>query len=534
MPPISTTDSDNKPIRRVKYKRGLILLALQASLFLSALDGTIVSTSLPRIGSDFNEFTIALWVANAYNLAYGAFLPLFGSCNDIFGRKCTLLAGIGFFLVGSVLCGVASSMIMLIICRSIAGIGASAIYSAVFVIISEMAPLDKRGSYHGLINAVYAMASIFGPLVGVGICLRRELLTLTYLLRTHTHTGRFHRLSQLAMVLLYQYDMDTPKSIDYAGILLLIPSVTLFLLALNFGGSMYPWQSIEVLVPLVLSVVFCCGFIVIECKFAHNPILPPRLFKNQSIVATLLTDWMFGTCMFAFVFNFPLYLQVIQGNSAMWSGIHLIPMQLAICISSTVAGLLISISKSYRPGLWIGMVLLGCLIGLIAIFGITTPYYLIYIVTVIGGIGLGALFSSTIISLQAAAEPKDISTVTCLNHLIIVLGGSVGLAIANSVLTARLIADLPSAVPFEYIQPIVKSSLFVRQGLPPQYQEAALQVYSQSLRMVWYSMMPFAVVGLISSAFVKHCNLQSTDSSQLNNTGTDTPKCNDEIINATA
>lgn len=133
-------------------------------------------------------------------------------------------------------------------------------------------------------------------------------------------------------------------------------------------------------------------------------------------------------------------------------------------------------------------------------------------------------------------------------------GGSVGLAIANSVLTARLIAGLPSVVPFEYIQPIVKSSLFVRQGLPPQYQEAALQVYSQSLRMVWYSMMPFAVVGkngihgsqvlmlsqtfgplgLISSAFVKHCNLQTTDSSQLDNTGADTPKCNDEIINATA
>ncbi|KAI8330878.1 major facilitator superfamily domain-containing protein [Chlamydoabsidia padenii] len=504
---------DSRAIRRRKFKRGMTLLALQATLFLSALDATIISTSLPKIGSEFNEFTIALWVANAYYLSYDAFLPLFSSFNDIFGRKWTLLMAISVFLVGSLLCGVASSMIILIVCRAVAGIGASGIYSAVFVIISEMAPLEKRGNYHGLINAVYAVASIFGPLVGGSLT---DHLSWRWCFYINLPIG-----GAAILLLIFYYESpsqdticaDTLKRIDYAGTFLLLSAAILFQLGLNFGGILYPWTSVRVLVPLILSVILLCVFIAVECKLARDPIIPPRLFTNRSVAVTLLVDFWFGACMFAFIFYFSIYLQTIKGDSATWSGIRLIPMQLTVCIASTIVGFLITKTGLYRPGLWIGMILLVGLVFLISLFDITTPFYQIYLVTATGGIGMGTLFSSTIISLQAAAEPKDISIVTGLNNFITLLGGSVGVSTANSVLTATLVANLPLMVPREYVQPIIDSSFFVRHGLPSQYQAAALQVYNHSLRMVWYVMIGLTAIGLIGSFFVKHCDLQAHGSS---------------------
>ncbi|KAG0734724.1 hypothetical protein G6F57_003956 [Rhizopus arrhizus] len=145
------------------------LIALQVAIFLSALDSTIISTALPTIGSDFNQMTIVSWVATAYILTYDAFQPLFSKFSDIFGRKWILMFGIGLFLFGSVLCGAATTMIMLIIARAIAGIGAAGINSMVYIIITDIVPLEKRGSYQGVLNAVYSLSSIFGPLIGVSI-----------------------------------------------------------------------------------------------------------------------------------------------------------------------------------------------------------------------------------------------------------------------------------------------------------------------------------------------------------------------------
>ncbi|KAG1053037.1 hypothetical protein G6F43_004853 [Rhizopus delemar] len=149
-----------------KTNRLLTFIGLQVALFLSALDSTIISTALPRIGSDFNQMTIVSWVATAYILTFDAFQPLFAKFSDIFGRKWILMFGIGLFLFGSVLCGAATTMIMLIVARAIAGIGAAGINSMVFIIISDIVPLEKRGSYQGIINAVFALASVFGPLIG--------------------------------------------------------------------------------------------------------------------------------------------------------------------------------------------------------------------------------------------------------------------------------------------------------------------------------------------------------------------------------
>lgn len=124
---------------------------------------------------------------------------------------------------------------------------------------------------------------------------------------------------------------------------------TLFLLALNFGGQMFPWNSAAVIVPLVLSVLLVGLLVIVESKYAKEPLMPPRLFKNRSVVSVLTTNWFFGMSFFAALYYLPVYFQVVRNDTAMWSGIRLIPMQMVTCIFSTFSGFFISKKGVYRP-----------------------------------------------------------------------------------------------------------------------------------------------------------------------------------------
>ncbi|GAN05514.1 MFS general substrate transporter [Mucor ambiguus] len=498
--------AEKKRLKKEKVGRILTFIGLQVSLFLAALDNTIVATALPKIGSDFNQMSIVAWVATAYILTFDAFQPLFSKFSDIFGRKWILMFGIGVFLFGSVLCGASTSMIMLIVGRAIAGIGAAGIFSMVFVIFSDLVPLEQRGTYQGIINAVFALSSVCGPLIGgsltdyvswrwnfyinlpIGAV---AMLVLFFFLRLPTPQGKL---------------MDKLKRVDYAGTVIVLAFATLFLLALNFGGQEFPWKSAAVIVPLVLSILLIGLLVLVEKKFAKEPIMPPRLFTNRSVVSVILTNWFFGMTFFSAVYYLPIYFQVVRNDSAMWSGIRLIPMQMVLTVLSTLVGLTISKTGVYRP--------LIC----VEIYGIT----------IIGGAGLGCLFSSTIIALQASVEPKDIAVVTGLGNFARILGGALGVgkirilvelelacssfasfvAISSAVLNSQLTQELPKYLPMEEAVKVIQSSEYVNHGLPTEYLATTLRVYVESLQLIWYVLIPMAGLGFISSLFVKHHSIR--------------------------
>ncbi|KAI8378397.1 major facilitator superfamily domain-containing protein [Blakeslea trispora] len=495
--------------RKAKIGRILTFIGLQIALFLGALDNTIVATALPRIGSDFNQMSIVAWVATAYILTFDAFQPLFAKFSDIFGRKWILLFGITVFLFGSVLCGASQSMIMLIVSRAIAGIGAAGIFSMVFVIFSELVPLEKRGSYQGIINAVFALSSVFGPLIGGSLT---DYVSWRWNFYINLPIGA------AAMAVLFVFlKLPTPhgklseklKRVDYAGTVIVLAFATLFLLALNFGGQTFPWKSAAVIVPLVLSVALVSLLVLVEKKFAKEPLMPPRLFKNRSVVSVLITNWFFGMTFFSAVYYLPVYFQVVRNDSAMWSGIRLIPMQMVLCVISTLSGLFISKTGMYRPLIVSGMFFLTLWIGLTSLYDRDTPWSRIYGITIIGSLGLGSLFSSTIIALQAAVPPKDIAVVTGLGNFSRILGGALGVAVSSAVLNSQLNQELYKYVPEEIALAIIQSSEFVNHGLPQEYKEVTLEVYVDALRLIWWVLIPMAGIGLIASLFVKHHSTRS-------------------------
>lgn len=216
------------------------------------------------------------------------------------------------------------------------------------------------------------------------------------------------------------------KRVDYTGTAIVLAFSTLFLLALNFGGQTFPWKSAAVIVLLVLSVLLVGLLAIVEKKFAKEPIMPPRLFRNRSVVSVLLVNWFFGMTFFSAVYYLPVYFQVVRNDSAMWSGIRLIPMQLVLSVISIAVGLSISKTGIYKPLISFGMAMLTAWIGLTSLYDQETPFSRIYGITIIGSLGLGFLFSPTIIALQAAVDVKDIAVVTGLGNFSRILGSALG------------------------------------------------------------------------------------------------------------
>ncbi|KAI9272045.1 major facilitator superfamily domain-containing protein [Helicostylum pulchrum] len=487
----------------------VVFSGLQLSLFLAALDSTIVAPALPRIGSDFNQMTAVSWVATAYILTFDVFQPLFAKFSDIFGRKLILMFGIVVFLIGSLLCGVANSMIMLIISRAIAGIGGAGIFSMVFIIISDLVPLEQRGSYQGVVNSVFALSSVCGPLIGGSFT---DYVTWRWNFYINLPIGA------VAMVLLFVFlKMPVPqgnlkeklKRIDYLGAVIVLVFATLFLLAMNFGGQLYPWKSAAVIVPLILSALLVIALVYVENK-VEEPLMPPRLFKNVSVASVLATNWFFGMTFFSMIYYLPIYFQVVRGDSAMWSGIRLIPMEMMIAVFSTCSGVFISKKGIFKPLLPIGMSLLTICVGLISLFGEDTSYSMIYGCTVIGGTGMGFMFSSAIIALQACAEPKDLGVVTGLGNFTRILGGALGVAIASAILNSSLAKELPKHVPADIVQNVLASSEYVRHGCPPEYFEIVLASYLEALHLIWYIITAMCGIGFCCSLNVRNARVLAT------------------------
>ncbi|RUP46061.1 major facilitator superfamily domain-containing protein [Jimgerdemannia flammicorona] len=338
----------------------------------------IVSTAIPRIGSDFNELDNAVWIVTAYVLAFDAFQPIYGKLADIFGRKVTLLFSIAIFLTGSLLCGIASNLIMLVIFRAFQGMGGSGVLALVLITVADVVPLRERGKYMGIINGVFGISSVLGPLIGIFFTDHISwkwaffinlpigavtVIIIIFYLKTPTPEGSF---------------MGKLKRIDFAGTILILSFATLLLLALNFGGVTYPWMSVPVIACIVASVLLIVVLAFVEFRRAVEPVIPARLFKSRNISATYVAQWFFGMTFNGVLIEMPLFLQVsteqngqydqsirwnhalstlihffhhqkaVRGDSATVSGLRIILLEVGICSSGVLVGYLISRFNNYR------------------------------------------------------------------------------------------------------------------------------------------------------------------------------------------
>ncbi|TFK49964.1 MFS general substrate transporter [Heliocybe sulcata] len=522
-------------------RRLVVAFALALSMFLSALDSTIVAVALPKIGSDFNNFEETSWVVTAYILTYTAFLPVVSKLTDIIGRKVILISSILWFMAFSGACGGAKSMIELIVFRALQGIGGAAIYSGVLTTISTMVPREDVAKYTSMLGASYALSSVAGPLIGGAIV-------------SHIHWGWIFYINLptgLIAAVMIQLFLTYPKQtkinftevrnrVDWIGAFLLLAASLLLCLSLQIGGTPgYPWVSATVLAPICVSAVLIPIFLWVETK-VKEPVLPLSLFQfrfkpeaasthvlkldsdaaknyvppqNPNFSVMIAYTLGLGAAFFSINVDLPQRLQVVDSRSPIRAGISMLPILVPVGVISPLAAILIVKTRSYRLLLWVSGALAPIGAGLIStlnggadvIGGARTSYPHLYGYEIILGLSLGMTITISTIIIQMSVKPQSVGIATGFQAFARTLGGLIGLAVSTAVLNARVDSKLQSAFPDSHTRElIVEGPTAVIPSLSPQLQAEVRQAYNSGYSLVFIIIAVWFSAGILATVGMKH------------------------------
>ena len=302
------------------------------------------------------------------------------------------------------------------------------------------------------------------------------------------------------------------KRVDFLGSFTLVATLISLLLGLNSGGNIVPWSHPLVLTTLPLSAVLLVVFVLVEAKYAIEPIIPVRLLLNRTVLSACLTNWFVTMACFALIFYGPIYFQV-RGMSATAAGIRMMPQSLGVAIGSISCGLLIRWSgRYYYLNIAVQSFFLLAL-GLASTFNLQTPNWPPFVIFFLAGIGYSGMLTVTLISFIAAIDHKYQAVITSASYAFRSTGSTIGITIASSVFQNVLKSELwdrfgDKKNAGEIIRK-VRDSLEEIKNLPADWKEGVMQIYMDSLRVVFLTMLGLAALGAFTSLFMREHKLHT-------------------------
>lgn len=520
--PETTEPAEPAPVS--PNRRNVIFVAVVLGMLLAALDQTIVATALPTMVADLGGAGHQSWVVTSYLLASTIVTAIVGKLGDLFGRRAIFAAAVVFFLIGSVLCGIASSMEMLVASRALQGVGGGALMVTAAALIGEVVPLRDRGRYQGALGAVFGVTTVVGPLLGGYFT---DHLTWRWAFWINVPIGIIVLI--VALTTIPALRARGRPVIDYPGIVLIGLGASGLTLATSWGGSTYAWSSPMIIGLFVGSAVALTLFVRVELR-AAEPVLPIRLFASPVFTVCCILSFIVGFAMLGALTFLPTFMQFVDGVSATESGMRTLPMVGGLLLTSMGSGVLVSRTGRYKifPVAGTAVMVLGFV--LLSRMDATTPMLQQSAYLFVLGTGIGMCMQVLILIVQSTAKFSDLGVATSGVTFFRTIGSSFGAAIFGSLfanfLDARIGAALAGGAPPEAAQ-----SPQVLHRLPDAVAAPIVAAYSDSLGLVFLYAAPVALLGFVVALTLKQVPLQEFETSAALDMGegfgmpsTDTPE----------
>ncbi|KAF9882704.1 hypothetical protein FE257_005512 [Aspergillus nanangensis] len=505
--------ADPAPERAV-WKLICLTIALLLSMFCVSLDGTILATAIPKITNQFDSLDDVGWYGSSYLFTTCAMQLMFGKFYTFFSTKWVFIIAVGIFEVGSLICGVAPNSIALIVGRSIAGIGAAGIFSGAIIAIAISVPLRHRPIYTAILSTMHGVSSVAGPLLG-GVFTDKS--TWRWCFYINLPMGAITILfTMIFMPPLPATQGDLPwkeqvKRLDLIGTFFLIPSVILVLLALQWGGSKYPWNDGRVIALLVVSGVLAIIFFAVQIWQKDRATIPMRLLKNRNILGAAWFGISLGASLFIFTYYLPIWFQAVKGVSATKSGIMNLPSILGLVIFSLVGGAIASWIGYYTPLLIASSAITAVGAGMLSTLEVNSSigYWFGYQVLLAVGAGLGA--QNVILVAQAAVPITDMAMATTLLTFTQTLSSAVFLSVGQSVFQNQLIVNLHQYAPSVDASAVIAGGVTaIRDNVSSKLLPSALAAYNDSIMQTFYVAVAMAALSLVGALCLDWISLKDS------------------------
>ncbi|KAH8808301.1 major facilitator superfamily domain-containing protein [Xylogone sp. PMI_703] len=429
---------------------GVLTFGLCMATFVVALDNTIIATAIPKITTVFHSTNDVGWYGSSYLLTTTALQPSFGRIYTYFNVKYTYLFALCLFELGSIICAAARNSVMLIVGRAVAGAGASALFSGGMTIIGFSVPLIKRPMYMAALSSMFGISSVVGPLLG-GVLTDKATWRWCFWINLP-----FGGLALLTVFIFFKNPERKSTNlslkqkilnIDLLGALFLICAIVCLLLALQWGGSTYPWHDSKVWGCLLgFGLIIIC-FIVQQFRRGDRGTIPPRIFAQRTVMSSCLYTCFLSMGLYVHIFYLPIYFQAIKGTTAEGSGIRTIPYLGTIIVSSIVAGALVTTFGQFKPFMIIGAAIFTVSAGLLYTLRVSSNVAKWVCYQLLAGFGAGGGIQLPFIAVQTVLNNNDMPTGNAMAIFFNSLGGAISISIAQNIFSNGLVKNLPKYAP---------------------------------------------------------------------------------------